>query len=190
MPETAEPQDELDDLTALLWLVAAGDGQAFSRLYDSEGARLYTLALRMVGTNQLAVEIVHGALLQVWRGLARFDPQSGPPRAWLISLVRNRAIELLRRRQRDGLGQDMALRQVDLDADLGRLAAAANPAAHRLRVALDGLERDGQLLLLLSYLDGMSPGEIAHRVRLPIGTVKSWTRRSLELLRGAWDQPA
>jgi len=185
MPEPTDTQDRFDDLTALLWLVAAGDAQAFQRLYDREAPLLYALALRMTGSAQLAIEVVHGALLPVWRNIARFDPRSGNPRVWLITLVRARAIELMRRRQRDGLGQDLALREVDLAGDLARLDSASAPEAQQMRAALGQLEPDSQMLLMLSYLDGMPPGEIAHRIRLPIGTVKSWTRRSLELLRDA-----
>lgn len=189
MSEPADTQDRFDDLTALLWLVAAGDAQAFQRMYEREGGLLYALALRMTGSNQLAIEAVRTALLPVWRNIVRFDPQSGSPRVWLITLVRVRTIELMRRRQRDGLGQELAQREVDLDGDLARLAASPHAEARHLRAAMEVLERDSQMLLMLSYLDGMPPGEVAHRIRLPIGTVKSWTRRSLELLRDAWRAP-
>ena len=182
----AEPDDRFDDLTALLWLAAGGDAQALLRLAEREGRLLYALALRMTGSSQLAVEVVHTALLAVWRQTARFDPRSGSPRVWLIALVRTRAIELMRRRQRDSLGQELAHREVDLEGDLARLAGSENPEARRLCAALGTLETDSQMLLMLSSLDGMPASEIAHRIRLPIGTVKSWTRRSLDLLRDAW----
>jgi DNA-directed RNA polymerase specialized sigma24 family protein len=56
--------------------------------------------------------------------------------------------------------------------------------------ALGGVDRDGQALLLLAYLDGLSAPDLARRQRLPTGTIKAWTRRSLERLRRGWEQPA
>jgi RNA polymerase sigma-70 factor (ECF subfamily) len=177
-------------MTALLWLVAAGDTAAFQRLYDREAPRLYAVALRLCDASEPATLAVHGALLMVWRGLARFDPLAGNPQVWLINLVRDRAIEQQRRRSRDGLGLDPAQRALDIDAHLAELARHPHPDIAQLHRALGTVDRDGQALLLLAYLDGLSASDIARRLRLPVGTIKAWTRRSLERLRRGWEMPA
>ncbi len=177
-------------MTALLWLVAAGDTTAFQRLYEREAPRLYAVALRLCDASDPAIEAVHAALLMVWRGFARFDPLSGNPQVWLINLVRDRALEQQRRRTRDGLGLDPAHRPLDIDAHLNELARHPHPDIAQLHRALGAVDRDGQALLLLAYLDGLSAPDLARRLRLPVGTIKAWTRRSLERLRRSWGAAA
>ncbi len=170
-------------LGALLQRVAAGEQEALQRLYQSEGARLYGIALRLTGDSSLASEAVLALLVQLWRGMIRFAPPDGTPEGWLVAALRSRAIDLLRRHQRDGAGTDATSRAIDADADIARLRDSPDPAARRLHEAMAGLERDGRHLLVMAYLDGLSHAEIALRTRLPVGTVKSSTHRSLELLR-------
>jgi RNA polymerase sigma-70 factor (ECF subfamily) len=191
MTDPAPPQpDPFDDMTALLWLVAAGDTAAFQRLYDREAARLYAVALRVCGASEPAIDAVHAGLLTVWRGQARFDPLAGNPHVWLINLIRDRAIEQQRRRSRDGLGNDPAHRSLDIDTELQSLARHPHPDLAAMHQALSSVDRDGQALLLLAYLDGLSTHDLARRLRMPIGTVKAWIRRSLQRLRQALEQPA
>jgi RNA polymerase sigma-70 factor (ECF subfamily) len=194
MSDIADPAhprpDAFDDMTALLWLVAAGDTAAFQRLYDREAPRLYAVALRLCDASDPAIEAVHAALLMVWRGVARFDPLAGNPQVWLINLVRDRALEQQRRRSRDGLGLDPAHRALDIEAHLSALSRHPHPDIAQMHQALGGVDRDGQALLLLAYLDGLSAPDLARRQRLPTGTIKAWTRRSLERLRRGWEQPA
>lgn len=182
--------DVRDDMTTLLWLVAAGDSAAFQRLYDSEAPRLYAIALRLCDAAEPAIDAVHGALLMVWRGLARFEPQAGNPHVWLINLVRDRALEQQRRRTRDGLGLDPAHRPLDIDGQLALLGRQPYADIIQMHQAMCSVDRDGQALLLLAYLDGLSAPDLSRRLRLPIGTVRAWTRRSLERLRRTMESAA
>jgi DNA-directed RNA polymerase specialized sigma24 family protein len=122
MAEAVDTEDRFGDLSALLWLVTAGDQTAFRRLYEREATRLYTVALRLTGSAQLAAEAVHATLTAIWRNTVRFDPQGNSPEGWLLGLLRGRAIDIMRRRQRDGLGLEVSARQIDPEADLARLA--------------------------------------------------------------------
>ena len=169
------------DLAALLGRVAAGDRAAFRRLYDAEAPRLYAVALRITRQGPLAADAVHDALLQVWRHAGSFDAARGNPAAWLLSLVRYRALDIARRRGREVSDEDLP-EPVDADPDpLARLAANRDAAA--LRACLAQLEQERRRLVLLAFVDGLSHSEVAERLSLPLGTVKSWIRRSLQSLR-------
>ena len=175
--------DTDDDLAALLRRVAAGDRGAFRRLYDLQAPRLYAVALRVTRQGPLASDAVHDAFLQVWRNADRFEATRGSPEAWLLSLVRYRALDIARRRGREVAQDDLDLPEpADEEPDpLQRLADRRDAAA--LHGCLGQLEADRRRLLLLAFVDGLSHSEVAERMSMPLGTVKSWIRRSLQSLR-------
>jgi RNA polymerase sigma-70 factor (ECF subfamily) len=172
-----------DPLVDLLRRVAAGDRAAFRRLYDLQAPRLYAVALRVTRQSPLAADAVHDAFLQVWRNADRFETARGSPAAWLLSLVRYRALDIARRRGREVSQDDLDLPEPVDDAPdpLDRLASSRDAAA--LHGCLGQLEAERRRLLLLAFVEGLSHSEVAERVRMPLGTVKSWIRRSLQALR-------
>ena len=179
---------EAGDLSGLLWLIAAGDHVAFQRLYECHAARLYAVALRVTADPTLATDALHTALLQIWRRTVQFRPQIGTPEGWLVAHVRGRAIDLMRRRHRDGLPLEIFSREIDLDAGLARMSTTADSA--RLAAALETLDTSSREILVLAFLDGLSAGEIAQRLRLPIGTVKSRSHDTLAHLRAVLEPVA
>lgn len=172
-----------DELASLLHLVAAGDRDAFRRLYDLQAPRLYAVALRITRQGPLAADAMHDAFLQVWRNAARFETARGSAGGWLVSLVRYRALDIARRRGHESYAEDADLPELaDADPDpLERLAASRDAAA--LHACLRRLDGERRRLLMLAFVDGLSHSEIATRVGMPLGTVKSWIRRSLQTLR-------
>ena len=184
--ETAAPEE----LAELLGRVAAGDRGAFRRVYDLQAPRLYAVALRVTRQGPLAADAVHDAFLQVWRHADRFDAARGSAAAWLLSLVRYRALDIARRRGREISQDDLDLPEpMDEAPDpLERLASSRDAAA--LHACLGQIEADRRKLLLLAFVDGLSHSEVAERVRMPLGTVKSWIRRSLQSLRLCLDGAA
>jgi len=170
-----------DDLATLIPRIAAGDRAAFRSVYDMQSAHLYAVALRITRQGPLAADAVHDAFLQLWRNADRFDLERGNPEAWLVSLVRYRALDIARRRTREVQDDDLP-EPVDEDPDpLQRLAASRDAAA--LHGCLGQLEAERRKLLALAFIDGLSHSEVAERLKLPLGTVKSWIRRSLQSLR-------
>lgn len=172
-----------DELTELLRRIAAGDRAAFRRLYDQQAPRLYAVALRVTRQAPLASDAVHDAFLQVWRNAGRFEPARGAAEAWLLSLVRYRALDIVRKRGREvsADGLDLPEPADDGPDPLQRLATSRDAAA--LHGCLLQLEADRRRLVVLAFVDGLSYSEVAARVGLPLGTVKSWIRRSLQSLR-------
>ncbi len=156
---------------------------------DRYSAVLYGVAMRITRDAPLASDAVHDAMLQVWRNAARFDPARGNGRAWLISLVRYRALDAVGRTKREVLGGEIP-EPVDPDPlPLERLQASRDGAA--LQRCLDEVEPGRRNLVILAFVEGLTHPEVADRVRQPLGTVKSGIRRALLALRACLDrQPA
>jgi RNA polymerase sigma-70 factor (ECF subfamily) len=181
MDLTAPGANRADELATLIPRIADGDRDAFRRVYDLHGPRLYAVAIRITRQGALASDAVQDAFLQLWRNAGQFDLARGNPEAWLVSLVRYRSLDIARRRGRE-ISDDNAPEQIDDDPDpLERLAASRDAAA--LHACLGTLEPDRRKLLSLAVIEGLSHSEVAERVTLPLGTVKSWIRRSLQSLR-------
>ena len=165
----------------LLAQCAQNDQAAFRRLYDQQSSLLYGVALRITRDAALASDAVHDAMLQVWRNAARFDPTRGNGRAWLISLVRYRALDSIGRTKREMVGAEVP-EQVDPDPlPLERLQSSREGAA--LHRCLDQVEPARRTLVVMAFVDGLTHSEVAQRVNQPLGTVKSSIRRALLALR-------
>jgi RNA polymerase sigma-70 factor (ECF subfamily) len=169
------------DTEALLRRCAAGDREAFRALYDRWGARLHGIALRITRQPALAADAIQDAFVQIWQQAGRFDRERGSAEAFLVSLVRYRALDLVRRHGRELPGYEPP-EQADESADaLSRLIDSSDGIL--LHRCLERLEPDRRRVVLLAFVDGLSHGELAARLALPLGTIKSWIRRSLLTLR-------
>ena len=171
----------VSDLAPLLARVAAGDRSAFRSLYEAQSPRLYAIALKITRQSALASDAVHDAFLQVWRNAGRFDATRGIPEVWLTSLVRYRALDIARRRQREVPDDELPEPEDDSPDPLATLAASRETAA--LHRCLEVLEPERRRLVALAFVEGLSHSDLAARLGTPLGTIKSWIRRSLLLLR-------
>jgi RNA polymerase sigma-70 factor (ECF subfamily) len=174
---------ETFDYAGTLLSCAEGDRSALRRLYDEEAGRLIAVALRIVRRRELAEDVVHDAFIAIWQRAATFDPAIGSARAWIYTVVRNRALNALRDGKREDLsdaadaGQEPAPDSIISDA-VERLASES-----RLRGCLERLEPEKRDCVLLSYVTGFSHAEISDRLGVPLGTVKSWVKRGLAALQ-------
>lgn len=162
---------------------AGGSRTALGRLYEREAPMLLAVALRIVRRRAQADEVLHDSFLDIWRGAAGYDRARGPARAWMIAIVRHRALKAIRSRGREtSLPEGLAEAIPDDAPDaLTRLEASQEGAA--LRGCLEALAPERRRVVLLAYRDGLSQSEIAARLGAPLGTVKAWTRRTLLALR-------
>lgn len=172
----------------LLVRCAQSDATAFRALYEDQSSTLYGVALRITRDAAAATDAVHDAMLQVWRNAARFDPSRGSGRAWLVSLVRYRALDAVGRTRREVLGAEVP-EPVDPDPlPLDRLQATREgQALHR---CLDLVQPDRRDLVTLAFVEGLTHLEVAARVKQPLGTVKSGIRRALLALRRCLEDAA
>ncbi len=184
----------LDSLSALaddllVERVVATDADAFEVLYDRHQDAAYALAYRIVGSAGPANDVCQEAFLAVWRSARTFDASVGSVRSWLLTIVRNRAIDHLRRSTRttDHEVQDEALaeRHPAPASDGTEAAALRSAAADDTRELLDELSDDQRRVIVLSFYSGYSHSEIASMLELPLGTVKARMNRGLAKLRSA-----
>lgn len=178
MPEwTSESAD--DD--ALVTRVAAGDDDALAALYDRHGRAAYGLAVSVIRDRQLAEDAVQNAFLDVWRTAKRRCKRGESMRAWIMLLVHRRSVDLVRREE--------LRRRVPTDMPAPATAASADDDAEmrstalRVRAALARIPPHERTLLELAYYGGLSQSELALRLGLPLGTVKSRMFSGLARLR-------
>ena len=172
---------------ALVALVARGDEDALAELYDRVGRIAYGLALRVLRDERHAEDAVQEAFLQVWRSAATFRAERAKASTWILTLVHRRAVDLVRREER---------RQADpLDRRLGGGVAPeeTDEAAwlrferERVQAALKQLPDVQREALELSYYGGFSQSELADRLGVPLGTIKSRMFAGLARLRELLD---
>jgi len=192
--ETAAPESRyaaaaLDDtaLAALIERIVGHDEKALEALYDATSSRVHGLALRIVQRAALAEEVVEDTYWQVWRQAPRFDAGRGRPLTWLLAMARSRAIDALRRDERF---RHEELPEEGVADDAGHAPPAqdlldATRGATALHAALAGLEPKARQLVSLAFFRGLTHEEIAEQESLPLGTVKSLIRRSLQQLKRA-----
>lgn len=171
-----------EDVTSLVVRCGRGDRAAFRTLYQKQSPRLYGLAMSLLRQPALAADAVHDAFLQVWQQSGRFDPSLGQAEAWLGGLLRYRAIDILRRRNRETYGHHRSQDVADEVPDaLEMLSSRADDQA--LHRCLQILEERQRRAVELAFLGGLSHPELAARLGAPLGTVKSWVRRALISLK-------
>jgi len=168
-------------LAKLLGRCAGGDATAFRALYSAQSPRMHGLAMRITRDPALAADAMHDAFVQVWKQAVRFDPERGAAGAWLTSIVRYRALDITRRRVREQPGYEAPEQEDESPDALSQLVTSAEGAA--LRRCLEELEPDRRALLISAYTDGLSHSELADKTGSPLGTIKSWIRRSLASLK-------
>jgi RNA polymerase sigma-70 factor (ECF subfamily) len=180
---TATADDQDADLGALMARVAGGDEVAFAGLYDELAPSVFGTARRIVGDPALAEEIAQEAFVQLWRTAPRFDPRLGSVRGWALTIARRRAVDRVRSEQasrRRELGDVQAASPPPDDpAD----AAVVALDRERARRAVDGLSDVQRQALELAFFDGLTHVEVADRLGLPLGTVKTRIRDGLLRLR-------
>lgn len=179
MPEHQEDRA----LALLLRRVAGGDRASLSEIFASEAGRLIAIARRILRRSDLAEEAVQDAFVSVWQRSSGFDPVRGSARAWLTTIVRNRALNMLR----DG-GRLDYVDHNDL-ADFAERARTADTAydaladSESLKRCLGLLDAPRRKSILMAYVVGYTHGEIAAELKAPVGTVKAWIRRGMMALQ-------
>lgn len=164
-------------MSAALVRCAAGDRRALQMIYDSEAPRMIGVARRILLRHDLAEEAVHDAFVRIWHGARGFDPARGKALGWLYAVVRNRALSIHRNEHRYDPTDEHA------NEIAPETALAGLPETSALRKCLEQIERPRRDVVVLAYVYGMSHGELAGRLKVPLGTVKSWARRSLLALQ-------
>jgi RNA polymerase sigma-70 factor (ECF subfamily) len=171
------------DYAGMLRRCAAGDRAALRRIYERDAPIMLGMAVRILRRRDLAEEAVQDAFVQVWHKAASFDSRRSNGRAWLFAIVRNRALSILRDGSREELGHDESVFDRIDDAPGPDAVVASLAETGRLRRCLEQLDERRRHALVLVYTRGLTHGELAASMSVPLGTAKAIVRRALLALR-------
>ncbi|HZP75873.1 MAG TPA: sigma-70 family RNA polymerase sigma factor [Pseudolabrys sp.] len=175
-------------LAAALARVAAGDRAALQSTYQLTSAKLFGVCLRILGDRGEAEDVLQEVYLTVWQRAGAFDPGRASPMTWLITMARNKAIDRLRSQ-----GTNRRMEPIDVAEDVADAAPRADAAlqsaqtSSRLHGCLGGLAAHEQAALRGAFFDGNTYEQLAERMRVPLGTMKSWIRRALTKLKACME---
>ncbi|MCC6139609.1 MAG: sigma-70 family RNA polymerase sigma factor [Nitrospira sp.] len=185
-PETAE-LDQDQEWQQLIARTAEGDQAAVAALYDRTSPQVFGLAFKILNNREAAEEVTLDVYTQVWRQAHTYDRARGAPGAWLMTLARTRAID----RFRAGAAEHGRIEPLDAahlfasDGDTPEQDVQRQERQRYVRQALAALTVEQRQAIALAYFYGLSHSEIAEKLGLPLGTVKTRVRLGMMKLREA-----
>jgi RNA polymerase sigma-70 factor (ECF subfamily) len=171
------------DLTALMAAVGRGDRAAFERLYAATRGKLYGVVLRILKRRDLADEVIQETYLKIWGSAGSYDPSMASPITWMVTIARNRAIDLVRKRSEASIEEEPAAMEMATDIPNPLAAREQSEDLDRLMACIGALDADRQKMVLLAYYNGLSREQLAAKFGKPVNTIKTWLRRSLIEIR-------
>jgi RNA polymerase sigma-70 factor (ECF subfamily) len=183
-PEQIDADARRAQLAAALVRAGGGDRTALRVVYQDTSAKLFGICLRILNDRSEAEDVLQEVYVTVWRKAASFDPGRASPMTWLVAIARNRAIDRLRasavRRRMEPIEAADAVGD-PAPAAVDRVEMAQQH--QRLADCLEELESRHAAAIRAAFLDGVTYEELATRMSVPLGTMKSWIRRGLLKLR-------
>jgi RNA polymerase sigma-70 factor (ECF subfamily) len=178
-----DPTERRAEEAALLTRIRDRDEGAVEELYARYSGPLYSLAYQVTGADRFAQDVVQEVFIAVWKDAGRFDPARGALGAWLFSLARHKAIDLVRREA------NVRKRTADVDLEFEVAADDVDREAwlrirrDRVRVAMESLPEAQRTALELAFFAGLTHVEVSERLGIPLGTAKTRIRSALLRLR-------
>jgi len=176
-------------IAAALGRIPSGDRTALQTVYRLTSAKLFGVCLRILGARGEAEDVLQEVYVTVWRKAADFDASRASPMTWLIAIARNRSIDRLR-----ASGQSRNMEPIDAATDVADSTESAESALEgaeqhvRLHGCLDDLAGHERAALRGAFFDGNTYEELAGRMKVPLGTMKSWIRRAMIKLKACLEQ--
>jgi len=172
------------DDQAALERMARGDQAGLAEMYDRHGRLVYSLALRIVRDRGDAEDVTQDVFVQAWRQASRFDTTRGNVAAWLLTMARSRAIDLIRRRRvRPQPGADDMVMETKDASPAPDVQFEWVQRAEVIQEAMGALPLVQRLAIELAFFEGLTQAEIAEQLEVPLGTVKTRIRQGLLKLR-------
>ena len=173
---------DADQLRQLLAQCSLGNRKAFETLYRCVSPRLHGIALRIMGRQDLAEEVLQESFVRIWYNASRYEAHLSAPLTWMINITRNLAIDQLRKHREYPLSDGQAEAMADESPSSHELLASEREA-RALNHCLESLEGMQRQSITVAYFQGLSCSELAEHLAAPLGSVKSWIRRGMERLR-------
>ena len=181
-----------EDDAQLVERVKRHEPQAMADMYDRYGRVTYSLILRIVRNTGAAEDLVQETFLRVWNRVHAFDAKRGALGAWILAVARNRAIDYVRSvegRMTQSASEFDELENPGAFADFEQNILNID-RVRLVRDALNKLNPNQREVIEMAYYEGLSQSEMAERMKQPLGTVKTWARSALKLLRDQLEQAA
>jgi RNA polymerase sigma factor (sigma-70 family) len=176
-------------IAAALGRIPAGDRGALQTVYRLTSAKLFGVCLRILGERSEAEDVLQEVFVTVWRKAADFDASRASPMTWLIAIARNRSIDRLRAARQSRNTDPLEAAAEIADTTVGADGALESVQAHaRLHGCLGGLAAHERAALRGAFFDGNTYEDLAARMKVPVGTMKSWIRRALIKLKACLEQ--
>jgi RNA polymerase sigma-70 factor (ECF subfamily) len=187
-PVSASSPAEREELNGLLIRAGRADRLAFALLYQRTCSKLFGVCLRMLRERSEAEEVLQEAYITIWHRAASFDAGKSSAITWLVTVTRNKAIDRLRQHREEQANDPLRLEEiVDVQPTPGA-EAESSQERQRLQRCLDVLETPQRDAVREAFFTGATYNELATRCKVPLGTMKSWIRRSLLQLRACLEQ--
>jgi RNA polymerase sigma factor (sigma-70 family) len=171
-------------LAAALVRVAHGDRAALRMVYQDTSAKLFGVCLRILNDRSEAEDVLQDVYVTVWRKAASFDPGRASPITWMVAIARNRAIDRLRASAVSRRMEPIEAAEAVSDPAPAAVERVELAQQHqRLAGCLEELEARQSVAIRAAFLEGATYEELATRMSVPLGTMKSWIRRGLLKLR-------
>jgi RNA polymerase sigma-70 factor, ECF subfamily len=172
-----------EELTRLLRRMAAKDESAFEQLYLTTRRKIFSTVLLIVKRRHLAEEVVQEAYVRIWLNAARYKPSIASPMVWMITIARNRALDMARKPIREMPSDDSVLFSFPADGPtaLEAIEISEDQMMHQLKLlyALQALDPTRRQLIIAAYIRGESRKQLSERYGVPVNTIKTWIRRAL-----------
>lgn len=170
------------DFLHLLSATAQGDRLAFANLYRQTAGQLYAISLQMLRRRDLAEEAVQEAYVRIWHNAGDYQQEKGTVLTWMISIVRYRALDMLRAAKSRRETGDELLEEAEDDRTPERELYQQRDRVHIDR-CMERLEDAQRNAIELAYFRGLTHMEVCEQMETPLGTIKTWIRRGLERLK-------
>ncbi len=176
-----------DEAILILQRIADGDAKvALTEFYDAYAGGVFAMLIRMLGERHEAEELLQEVFVEIWRRAPSYDFKKASVKTWIAQIARSRGIDLIRARNSRGAGKHVDVGDIVLKADSSSDPEAATGAKQRqtqIQSALQTLTEEQREALTLSYYGGLSHNEIAKKLDLPLGTIKSRILSAMKILR-------
>jgi RNA polymerase sigma factor (sigma-70 family) len=170
-------------LIAALGRVAKQDRSALREVYEMTSAKLFGVCLRISADKDEAEDILQDVYIKIWNRAGRFDPMRASPITWLCAVARNTAIDKRRSLGRAVMLPEEAARDVADPALAADAIIERRQGRARILACLEDLEPQHATSIRAAFFDGLTYAELADRMKVPLGTMKSWIRRGMQRLK-------
>lgn len=182
-----KPIECADEMSEYLSIVAAERcKRSFAKIFSYFAPRLRSYALKQIGNEALAMELVQDTMSNVWQKSHLFNREKGSPSTWIFTIARNIRFDMLRKqrnRKEDLCSDDLWPILCEQTADANEVSLEHQVSMEQINVLFESLPDKQKLVIEAIYIDGKSQQEVADELDIPLGTVKSRTRLALQRLK-------